>query len=247
MRALAKGSVLMRTVAGGRAGLLGAAGAAAAVCAGLLGGCASAAGGPGAQGAGLPAAGASQSAAAAPAASASASSTVPALSPGPPQASGSPAAEGGGSGVDGAAECAAGALRIAQQQPGVATGHVGVVLTFTNIGGARCFMQGYPGAAAVDRRGTVVANAARTPSGYIGGLPPGRSAPPRVLLSSGQSAYAVLESVDMPVGGSDTCAAQGASALLVTAPDQREHTALPMVISVCAEFQIHPVVASVAR
>jgi len=93
----------------------------------------------------------------------------------------------------------------------------------------------------------VVANAARTPSGYLGGLPQGHSAPPRVVLGPGQSAYALIEALDAATDGSGACAGRAATALLVTAPDQRSSTSLPVAFAICADFAVHPVVASTAQ
>lgn len=45
-----------------------------------------------------------------------------------------------------------------------------------------------------------------------------------------------------PANGTASCPGATATALLVTAPDQRKSTSLPDKIRICAAFQVHPVV-----
>src|SRR3989442_952190 len=53
------------------------------------------------------------------------------------------------------------------------SGHRGVVLVFTNTGAQPCRLFGYPGVAGLDAGGAQVAQARRTPNGYLGGLASG--------------------------------------------------------------------------
>src|SRR5205814_6518113 len=73
------------------------------------------------------------------------------------------------------------------------SGHRSVVLVFTNAGSQPCRLTGYPGVAGLDTGGSQVAQAQRTPKGYLGGLASGR--PPVVTLPPGQSASALVEAL----------------------------------------------------
>jgi Protein of unknown function (DUF4232) len=140
-------------------------------------------------------------------------------------------------------ECTAAGLKITGSSGGAGLGHDAEVLKFTNTGTRACFMQGYPGVA--EMRGAVtIQNAARTLGGYLGGLGQAYTAPPRVVVQPGQSATAKVEALDAAPDGSATCIDQGATALLVTAPDQQASTSVPVVLAACADFQVHPVVGS---
>jgi hypothetical protein len=142
------------------------------------------------------------------------------------------------------AECSANALRITAISGGGAGGHEGEILRFTNVGAATCFVRGYPGVAEFDRQDHLIQNAVRTPDGYLGGLGTPRGAP-RVTLRPGDTAAALAEAVDnFPVPGYRSCADAGATHLLVTAPDQTAATLLPVLLSACNTFQIHPITAS---
>jgi hypothetical protein len=174
----------------------------------ILTGCGNAAGGqPGAPASsGSASAGSSSAPAAAP----------PSVNPGGPMAgSGAAAAAGGSSGAAGgssAGECTAQQLRTAytdnsQIRSGALDGmsHADHVVTFTNEGSASCWMQGYPGVAALDSAGTQIKQAARS----------GGSAP-RITLAPGQTASAMVSA-----NTASCTSVTSVAGLLVTAPDQR--------------------------
>ncbi len=206
---------------------------AALLAAAAVAGCAS--GGSSATGAGAPQ-------------STGAPGTTPA---GPSGGSASPSGTGPGSatgvsGVGGTTQCQGGALHTTSASAGVASGHVGLILTFTNTGSAACTLTGYPGAALVGANAQVVMNATRTLSGFLGGAQ-GYSAAPSVTLAPGAPASALLEWVDVPTGNGApagaNCPGMGADHLLVTPPDTTATVSLPPPGMACGGLEIHPVLA----
>jgi len=141
-----------------------------------------------------------------------------------------------------APECAAAQLHVGETSAEGATGHVFVSLRFTNTGHAACFLQGYPGVAAVTAGGRVELNARRTLTGFASGPGQGRVTP--VTIRPGQSAYAITEAEDAAPDGSAACAGKSATRLLVTPPDQTMPTSIPNHLRICADFQIHPIISS---
>lgn len=147
----------------------------------------------------------------------------------------------------GIAECNNGDVHVTSQDGGAASGHVALILQFTNVSGHSCFLQGYPGATLFDASGHSLDNAQRTLHGFIGsGLisatDPGITAPPRVTLGPGRDAIAELEWEDN--GGAaapGNCLVRQSTALRVTPPDSTASTALPGLSTVCAGFEIGPV------
>lgn len=118
------------------------------------------------------------------------------------------------------------------------SGHRSVTLVFTNAGGQPCQLSGYPGVAGLDAVGSQVAQARRTPSGYLGGLASGSA--PTVTLSPGRSASARVEALAFNAADGSACTAFGG--LLVTAPDDTVSTRLPWGNDGCGDLQVHPVV-----
>jgi hypothetical protein len=141
-------------------------------------------------------------------------------------------------------ECTASDLRISATGGGAGLGHQSEILIFTNTGSATCFIQGYPGVAEIDQQSHILQNASRTPNGYLGGLGSNQSTPPRVTLHPGVAATALIEALDATTSGTTACIGQSATAVLVTAPDQRSNTSVPVMLQACADFQVHPVTAS---
>jgi hypothetical protein len=123
---------------------------------------------------------------------------------------------------------------------GAGSGHRGVVLVFTNTGARACRLVGYPGVAGLDAAGSQVAQARRTPSGYLGGLLSG-GAPPVVTLAAGQSASAMVEALAFNAPDGSACTAF--AGMLVTVPDDTVTTRLPWGNDGCGDLQVHPVVA----
>ncbi len=117
-------------------------------------------------------------------------------------------------------------------------GHGGVTLTFTNRSGATCRISGYPGVALLDASGHKIADAARTPSGYLGGLASSSDPPPILELRQGDTASAMVEAVSQGNGGAPCPAA---SALEVTPPGETHSVRVTAGLSGCSP-EVHPVV-----
>jgi hypothetical protein len=177
-------------------------------------------------------------------AGATAGCTAPGTSAPTPPAAITGAAAGGtgtGSGTRAAvAECPAVGLVIKTGAGEAAAGHSYLTLIFTNSSATLCFLQGYPGAELTTADGGKL-DAQRTT---------GAPAPSRVTLAFGQSASALIGWEHFPQNGSAAvspadCPGYGATALLVTAPDQTRLTRLtpPGTTSpVCWGFEVSPVV-----
>jgi hypothetical protein len=143
--------------------------------------------------------------------------------------------------------CSNGAIAVSDTGGGGALGHEDQVIVFTNKGQSTCTLSGYPGVAGLDANGNQVAQAQRTISGYLGGLPMGAS-PPNVSLAPGNTASAIVEGTDDPVGTATTCPYY--SALLVTPPNLTESTRVtvaglgsnPSGLAGCSPIEVHPVV-----
>jgi Domain of unknown function (DUF4232) len=132
-------------------------------------------------------------------------------------------------------ECARPDVVVSLGPGDAAMGHRSVALVFTNQGGRPCRITGYPAAAAVNASGAPVAQAQRTPSGYLGGLAGG--SPPDVTLAPGEQASALLEGLARSDG---SCTAY--AGLSVTLPDDTATTRLPWTTDACSDLQVHPVV-----
>lgn len=126
-------------------------------------------------------------------------------------------------------------------QSGAGLGHVALPLLFTNDGTATCTLSGYPGVAALDSSGAQVAQAQRTPQGYLGGLEGYSGGPlPVVSLAPGQTASAMVEGTDNPAGTATSCVTY--AALLVTAPDTTTSVRVDSALPGCSALEVHPVV-----
>jgi len=125
---------------------------------------------------------------------------------------------------------------------GAALGHVDVDLLFRNTSTTTCTLTGYPVVAALDSSGNQVLQAQRSPSGYMGGLPPGQTIPTTVTLAPGETVSAKVEGTDNPVNGATSCPSY--SAFLVTPPnnDQPVRLLLANPFPDCSTIEVHPVV-----
>ena len=120
-----------------------------------------------------------------------------------------------------------------------AGGHGSLPLVFRNMSGAACTLTGYPGVAALAANGRQAVQATRTLRGYSGGLPNGTTDMPMLTLQPRDMARAVLEWLESPPPGV-TCLTY--PAILVTPPNTTRSTRLPAShLSVCRNFQVHPV------
>ena len=146
------------------------------------------------------------------------------------------------------ARCQNGQISVTDAGGGSGLGHQDQVILFTNQSRATCFLTGYPGVAGLDAEGNQVVQAQRTPGGYMGGLPPGVTAPPTVPLIPGQTASAVIEGTDVPFGSATSCPHY--PALLVTPPGLSDSVRVsvsdlgtnPPGLPGCSPIEVHPVV-----
>ena len=133
-------------------------------------------------------------------------------------------------------ECNFTELAVSAKGDGVGLGHVGVVLLFKNSGSEACGLFGYPGVAGLNAAGVPVTQALRTLNGYLGGT---RSAT-EVVIAPGDSASALVEGTDVPIGSATGCPTY--SSLLVTPPDTTQSVAIHFSMPGCSGLEIHPVV-----
>lgn len=125
----------------------------------------------------------------------------------------------------GVARCVFADLVISDRSSGAAGGSSGTVLLFRNRATGPCVLGGYPGVAGLNASGQKVAQAVRTPTGYLGGLPPGQTVPPVVYLAAGATASALVEGSDNPLGPATSCPTL--AGLLVTPPGSYHSELLP--------------------
>ncbi len=128
---------------------------------------------------------------------------------------------------------------------GGAAGHENQVLVFTNDSRSVCTLTGYPGVAGLNSAGQQAVQAHRSLGGYMGGLAPGVTALPVVALAPGQTASAIVEGTDNPLG-SQPCPHY--PALLVTPPNLTEQVQIQVSdlgtqgFPDCSGIEVHPVV-----
>ena len=112
----------------------------------------------------------------------------------------------------------------------------GVLLTYANTSDEPCALTGYPGASVLDTAGQPVAEAARTPSGPLGGLAEGD--PPRVVLFGSVTGSAVVEWGTAEQGA---VACHAMASVLMTPPGLSVASRFDNQPVVC-DPQVHPVV-----
>jgi hypothetical protein len=134
------------------------------------------------------------------------------------------------------AECKKASLSVTLGAHDAATGHRSITIVFRNTGSVACRMAGYPGVDGLAADGSLVAHAARTMTGFMGGVR--GTTPPVTTLRPGESTSATVEGTASTPDGS-SCA--GIKQLLVTAPNDTASTRLPWDTDVCGNFQVHPI------
>ncbi|HEX8767199.1 MAG TPA: DUF4232 domain-containing protein [Jatrophihabitans sp.] len=112
----------------------------------------------------------------------------------------------------------------------------GILQKYVNKGAEPCTMYGYPGAAIVDAAGHPLAEAARTPGGFYGGLASGE--PTRIVLYISITSSAVIEWT--PTQHGNWRCYEGAT-LLITPPGSTTPMSVGAKGQVCG-LQVHPVV-----
>ncbi|MEO6702021.1 MAG: DUF4232 domain-containing protein [Jatrophihabitantaceae bacterium] len=135
--------------------------------------------------------------------------------------------------------CSAPALTAAVQAAHGGLSHAGYVIVYSYHGQIPCQLTGYPGLAVLNASGKQVMQAARTPSGYLGGIRNGKPPFPTVLLNAGQSASALLEGLLTDSAGKG-CPVE--HALLTTPPGTTVAIKLAATTAICNQVQIHPIV-----
>jgi hypothetical protein len=145
-----------------------------------------------------------------------------------------------------APSCVNGQVSVSAGSVVAGLGHVAVPFVFTNQSQATCTLSGYPGVAGLNEMGNQVVQAERTLGGYMG---PFLTSPnlPVVPLAPGQSASALIESTDNPIGTATTCPAY--PSFLVTPPNLTVSVRQPIPnfgsdpgIPGCSQIDVHPVV-----
>jgi len=112
--------------------------------------------------------------------------------------------------------CKNGQIAVTVRDAGAAAGSTGQVIGFVNVSKVACTLTGYPGVAGLDAQGRQVIQAQQQLMGMLGGLANGATTPPTVTLRPGQSASAMVEGTDNPVGTATSCTYY--PSLLVTPP-----------------------------
>ena len=113
--------------------------------------------------------------------------------------------------------CKNGQIAVSVRDAGAAAGSTGQVIGFVNVSKVACTLTGYPGVAGLDAQGRQVIQAQRQLMGMLGGLANLATTPPTLTLRPGQSASAMVEGTDNPVGTATSCTYY--PSLLVTPPD----------------------------
>jgi Protein of unknown function (DUF4232) len=136
--------------------------------------------------------------------------------------------------------CRDGQVSVSDGGGGAGLGHEDQVILFTNQSKSICTLSGYPGVAGLDAQGNQVVQAERTLDGYLGGLQNDATTPPTVTLAPGQTASAIVEGTDNPVGSAISC--PNYPALLVTPPNLTYSVRLTVGLPGCSPIEVHPVV-----
>lgn len=144
------------------------------------------------------------------------------------------------------ASCSAARLAVSQShRPEAGLGHAGNVVLLHNSGTSTCTLRGYP-TVTLFNDSNIASNiasvtASKTPSGYLGGLASGSTAPPLVTLTSGGVASFLVEGTDVPVGASGVCPTYGAMRFVL--PGTSTSKPLGASLPGCSRPEVHPIVA----
>ena len=118
-------------------------------------------------------------------------------------------------------------------------GHWSQVILVMNNGPRTCRLTGYPGVRMLDGLGKVTGTPIETRTGFSGGLQP-RTTIPVIELRRGEAAAAVLEGIDLPIGGESSCPFY--DSLDVTLPEQTMPVTIHQGGTDCPGFSVHPFV-----
>ena len=113
-----------------------------------------------------------------------------------------------------------------------------VTLLFKNTSGAKCVINGYPGVALFDASGHKLGDAARTPSGFFGGLSSDSVHPPILELRPDETASADVEGAYQ---GSNPTPCPPVAAMEVTPPGETHSVRLTAGMYGCSP-RVTPIV-----
>lgn len=132
----------------------------------------------------------------------------------------------------GPAECTTAMLRIKIGSSNGAAGTIYYDIVFTNVGSGTCFLQGYPGVSLVS-----AGSAAGSQIGADAKREPGTPAK-QVVLTTGQTAHAVLGVAEAGNFPASKCDAATAHWLKVFPPDQTVAAYAPFTTQTCASKSV---------
>ncbi len=139
------------------------------------------------------------------------------------------------------ARCPTAQLQFSYGNSDAGTGNRRIRISVKNRGRRTCFLNGYPGVALVDARGTTMQNAKRSTQSFFGDYAP----PHRVDIPAGGAS-----SFDLSWAGIDPCAdgvpQQVGAALKITPPDNFDSATLPGAFTTCPNtLVVHPLGSTV--
>jgi Protein of unknown function (DUF4232) len=118
-------------------------------------------------------------------------------------------------------------------------GHSSSVIVVRNAGPGSCRLTGYPDVRFLNGAGVEVARSVPTPQGFAGGLPVGAPIPD-LDLRPGESASAVVEGTDIPIGTATSCPSY--ASYTITLPGWPGTTTIDHPYGGCSEIEVHPFV-----
>jgi Protein of unknown function (DUF4232) len=118
-------------------------------------------------------------------------------------------------------------------------GHSSSVILVRNAGPGPCRLSGYPDVRFLNAAGVEVARSVPTQRGFTGGLPVGAPIPD-LDLRPGESASAVMEGTDVPLGTATTCPSY--ASFTITLPRWPDTTTIDRPEKGCSEIEVHPFV-----
>lgn len=136
--------------------------------------------------------------------------------------------------------CPAAALKVSVQGGDAGLSHRAYQLVFTNVSKTTCTLTGYPHVSILNAAGKVVANATRTPAGYLGGV----SKIAKVTLAPKKSASTYLEGLAIHPDG-DGCAAE--PTIRLSSPQTFTLVRLKAATAICTDIEVHPVAAGIKQ
>lgn len=134
--------------------------------------------------------------------------------------------------------CTTSQLQVTAGMSSGAAGTIGQVVLFENSSTSTCLLHGFPGVAGLDNVGNQIAQATRV----VGGAPFSGSPAslPTIELAPGNTASALVEGSDVPVGAATSCVSY--AALLVTPPNALQSVHVNASLPGCSGLRVNPVV-----